>query len=310
MSKSTTGAFGGGKAAPSSQPAIFDYRDRFVILTPVFAWQMHEAFRRCMDNVRSVPRGRFRLADGSVEVLPIVADFLTLPNDSHIDRARNHLAHLFMQTECRFALWIDSDIEIEPEQVVRLWQHMMHGRKFVCGLYAMKTIVPTFVANVKRGATVEAESGLIEINDGGTGCMALHREVFETIRAAHPDRAFRFPSNTPFGGQEGFAYFTSGVVQRGGHGDWLSEDWKFCHEWKVQGGTCWADTEIKLYHWGPMRFPPTISEIIEGALKLCAPGARNGIPDDIRAAAYPGLEQVFAWCRQKFQPPGVEEPKQ
>jgi hypothetical protein len=295
MSNRPTGAFGGGKAAPDSKPAIFDYRDRIVILTPVFAWQCHEAFRRCMDAVRTVPQGRFRMEDGSVEVLPIVAEFLTLPNDSHIDRARNTLSHLFLRTPYRFALWIDSDIEIQPEHVVRLWQHLMHGRKFVCGLYAMKTIVPTFVANVKRGATVDQASGLIELNDGGTGCMALDRCVYDTLRAVFPERAYRFASNAPFPGEETFAYFTSGVVQRNGAGDWLSEDWKFCHDWKVAGGTVWGDTAIKLHHWGPMCFPPTVGEIVEALRVLCKQGSTT-FPPELAGEARPALEALHEWC--------------
>lgn len=302
MSNHSTGAFGGGKAAPSDKPAIFDHRDRFVVLTPVFAWQCHEAFRRCMDVIRTIPRARFRMEDGSVQSLPVVAQFITLPNDSHIDRARNVLSHLFLRTPYRFALWIDSDIEPEPEHIVRLWQHMMHGRKFVCGLYAMKTIVPTFVANVKRGSAIEPESQLIELNDGGTGCMALDRIVFDTLRAVFPDRAYRFPPNCDLAGQEAFAYFTSGVVQRGGVGDWLSEDWKFCHDWKVAGGQVWGDTQIKLHHWGPMRFPPTVGEIVEAISQLCTEGSTTFTPE-LRSAARPALAALTDWCRTKKEAP-------
>ena len=282
----------------TQSPRVFDYRDRIVVLTPVFAYQMHEAFRLHIDRCRQTPTGRFRMPDGSVEILPVVAEFLTLPNDSHIDRARNVLSHLFLSSPYRFALWVDSDVEISPEHIVRLWQHLMHGRKFVAGLYAMKTIVPTFVANITPGAVVDPASKLIVVNDAGTGCLALHREVFDKLRAAHPDRAYKFASNTPWAGEEGFAYFTSGVVERHGSRDWLSEDWKFCHDWKQLGGQVWADTTINLHHWGPFRFPADLSDLVDAMARLTGTAATN-FPKELSAAAHPALVKLQEWCHRK-----------
>jgi hypothetical protein len=279
-------------------------RDRLVILTPCFAHQCHEDYVRSCEAVLArdlgAPMAKFRTEDGSIVTLPIVACALRLPNDSHIDRARNTMLHLFEhEVPYRFALFIDGDIQFSPTDVTRIWMHLMHGRAFACGHYAMKTLVPTFVANIAKGATVDPESGLIELNDAGTGFMGIDRDVvLPKFRAAFPERAFKFPKNTPWPGADTFAYFRSGIVERGGIRDWLSEDWHFCHDWKAIGGQVWGDTTIKLKHWGPQCFPPPITDLVEAVAMLTGEGSSHFTPE-LRAAAHPHLLALKDWCHRK-----------
>ena len=305
MSKpATLGAFGSpAKSAPVAAvyPSI---RDRIVILTPVFAHMCHEDYVRSCETVLArdlgAPMAKFRAEDGSIVTLPIVAAVARLPNDSHINRARNTMLHIFeREFNLRFALFVDGDIRFAPTDIIRIWQHLMHGREFVAGHYAMKTLVPTFVANLKPGAVVDRESGLIELMDAGTGFMGLDRDVvLPKFRAAFPERQFQFAANTPWPRAQTFSYFESGVVERGGIRDWLSEDWHFCHDWLSLGGRIWGDTQIKLHHWGPMCFPPPIADLVDSVAALLGQ-ASPYFTNELRNEAAPILAKLQAWCEQK-----------
>jgi hypothetical protein len=49
-------------------------------------------------------------------------------------------------------------------------------------------------------------------------------------------------------------------------GEYLSEDYAFCHRWRSLGGKLWLDTQSRLTHVGPrefhgdasVRFPMTV----------------------------------------------------
>lgn len=316
MSNSTTdggGALGASaipellEPAPTAQPKqpepqIFDERDRIVILTPCYDWSETTIYSDAIALCKQFPTARFRLADGTVQLLPVVAASLKLPNDSHIDRARNSLLWSFEQTHYRMGLWMDGDQPPEPEHIGRFWQHLMRGVKIVTGLVALKDIVPTFVCNTLKGERPDPQTGLFRIKDGGTGAMAFRRDLLDDLRTKWPahvraklsqaigeqrdphaveraihamaklgysaDIAFKANANTQAAGRTVNAYFSSGVTYRDGCGDWLSEDWMICHRCWQLGIPVYADANIKIRHLGKMLFPPPAESIIEAALAV------------------------------------------
>lgn len=291
-------------AAPSGAP-VYEERDRLVLLTPCYGHMASVHFRNAVTLAQSYPTARFRCADGKVRSLPIMAGALDQPGDSHIDRARNTALWHFMQKPYRFGLWMDGDQPFEPEHVARIWSHLMSGKRVVGGLVALKSIVPTFVCNATRGQQPDPQTGLIEPDDVGTGCLGFNRDVVDEIVARWPayvrnrlsdalgldvidhhkilravqalaecgysaDLAYNASSNTPMAGQVMHAIFRSGVAHRDGDREWLSEDWMFCHMCRLLGIPIHADTQVNIKHIGPMSFPPEPEEIVEAALKVCS----------------------------------------
>lgn len=314
---------------------IYPESHRIIILTPCFAFQLHDEMRKSVEAAKSLA-ARFRCADGQVRTLPVIADWFTLGNDSHVDRARNTLLHPWRKSPYRFGLWWDGDVQGPPRAVLRIWQHLMRNVHIVVGLYAMKTIVPTFVANIVEGAEIDKETSLIELIDGGTGFMGFDRHVVDTIEAEWPkqvraavsralassfvnhtssfdsatekileelntfaslDLTFGYAPNTPFAGQKGFALFGSGPVTRGGERRWLSEDWMLCHRWQLCGGKVYGDTTVNLHHWGPMCFPPDLGDLFDGTATMLR-GTSSPIPEDLRKKALPAIEELCRWARQ------------
>lgn len=262
-------------AAGAAQPQVFNLRDRITVLTPCYDFSLseyyHSSLAACLEA-----KARFRMPDGSVQILPIIAGRISLPNDSHVDRARNVIANLWVDAdETDLALWWDADIEKRPEHIMRLWVHAMHGTRFVCGHYAMKTLTPTFVANVRAGARPDPSTGLIELLHGGTGSMLWHRSVPLRLREHPAVKPYKCAPNTPFAGKKFWAYFSSGVwapkaaadASANALPDWESEDWMVCKLWQDLGEKVYGDTEVKLRHLGRMLYPPTVGELEDA---ICA----------------------------------------
>ena len=276
-------------SVPSVPPGvpIFDHKDRITVLTPCYDFTLTEYYHNSLDACKQA-QAYFRKADGSVHLMPIIAGRMSLPNDSHIDRARNVLTNLFVRaweagTGTRKCYWWDADIEMHPQQLMRLFLQSAHrGHPFVCGAYASKCLTPTFIVNVKPGAKPDPETGLIEALHAGTGSM-LWDVVVPLSLQKHPEvKAYRCAPNTPWPWEKFYAYFSSGVygapddnpnakpktqnsepkTEREALPQWQSEDWKVCMLWQDQGGKVLVDTEVKLRHLGRMLYPPTFTELV------------------------------------------------
>lgn len=251
-------------SAQPKEPQIFDYRDRIVIGTPCYGGAVRSEFMTSMLDLMLHLNARFRDEAGEVSIGPIVADFQTLENESHIDRARNRIANLFMAGPYNWLLFIDSDIVFTAADVARLWQHGMNGQKLVCGPYALKGIVPQFAVNVVEGSK-PTEHGIYECYHGGTGFMLIHRSVFEAMEKQGMAEEYNLGSNDPnlHDMKTARAYFKSGVRNYGAKAGnlWLSEDYMFCHEWRQIGGKVMVDRAIALEHIGSLKYPANPKEI-------------------------------------------------
>ena len=100
----------------------------------------------------------------------------------YIAYARNILTARFIKSDYDYLLFIDSDVEFEPECPLRM---LVAQKDIVCTPYRIKTERPL---NYKIYYTVEdtqnvtiLPGGLIEILQGPAGMMMIHRRVFEKL---------------------------------------------------------------------------------------------------------------------------------
>jgi len=105
-----------------------------------------------------------------------------------IHQARNYLTSVFLTTEYQYMLFIDSDVEFEPEAVIRM---MVAKKRIVCTPYRVKSAdvnkhIYTVEFKNPKNILVLAE-GLVEIEAGPTGLMLIDRMVFERIIKNHPE---------------------------------------------------------------------------------------------------------------------------
>lgn len=144
--------------------------------------------------------------------------YKSIANESLIQRARNYLADDFMRSGYTHFLFVDSDIEFDPSNVIQMLALADYHSNFdiVCGPYSKKTIawekiifaiqqgsisdpnqleqyVGDYVFNLipdKNGKAYISLNKPVEVQEGGTGFMLIQRKVFEKFADAYPDRYY------------------------------------------------------------------------------------------------------------------------
>ncbi len=180
-------------------------------------------------------------------------------NESLITRGRNQLVAEFMASDCSHLMFIDADIEFNPNDVLKL---VAHDKPVVTGAYPLKMEPISYVVNVASNAV--RLNDLIEVNDAGTGFMLIKREVISKMQEAHPELHYTGDLDRDeyrkdlVGEKESYRerlkenlyslFDTS--HDKESNNNYLSEDYTFCRRWQKIGGKIWTDTTIKLNHIG------------------------------------------------------------
>ena len=198
----------------------------------------------------------------------------TTENESLVHRARNVSVGRFMQkTDCEYFMFIDADVDFEPQAVVRL---IKSGHDLSVSCYPKKVVMWDQAAEaVKNGDTRPMEmvssslvinfgaqhrqvsKGFIEILDGPTGFMMIKRSVFKTLEEKFPELTCRNDhQNRDF--DEYHACFDCMIDPKNKR--YLSEDYAFCRRWQQVGGKIYADVNTTLGHVGNLPFSGCLNE--------------------------------------------------
>ncbi|MDA1052535.1 MAG: sulfotransferase [Planctomycetota bacterium] len=169
---------------------------------------------------------------------------------SAIDQGRNQMATDALADGFDETMWIDSDVGFDPNDVERLRRHEV---PIVCGIYPQKgrRVLACHVMPGTEKLVFGDEGGLAEILYAGTGFLLVRRDAYETIR-----RKLHLPlCNERFGGRPMLPFFqplshpdTEGS-ETGGHW-YLAEDFAFCERARQAGFKIFADTRVRLMHYG------------------------------------------------------------
>lgn len=164
-----------------------------------------------------------------------------------LSRGRNELVDRFMTTStAEWLLMIDSDEQLSLDAFDKL-VGAVHDkeRPIVAGLYfgawhgdLYPAACPLIFKAVPESTrflpfTDYPADELVEIDSAGTGCLMIHRSVFEAFQA----------EATPHEGKS-WCWFRDMPV----NGDWFSEDHFFCARAKELGYPIWAHTGATLPH--------------------------------------------------------------
>lgn len=175
-------------------------------------------------------------------------DWLTIANESLVQRARNVIAASFLrETEFSALLFIDADIEFEPAGVARLWNLVADGADVAVGAYRMKR--PGAGLAAWRGGKLveigEKDVRPFEVDYAGTGFMMISRKTLEIIIEKQPQIEHEE-------GQIGkcWAFFDCGVVDDGAGPFYVSEDYHFSRTVRKFGMKIMLDPQISLKHHG------------------------------------------------------------
>jgi len=178
--------------------------------------------------------------------------------DSMVYHSRNRLAEKFLQTDAKYLLMMDDDIipcigrpawmrsTVQSAQNVPdlpLQRHIIHrllnsGKTLIGGAYFgrqegadLMCSDQTLAESAKRYDDIVAP-----VNWIGTGCLLIHRSVFDDIKKKYPELATANP-DAPFD------YF----LPMTGH---IGEDVAFCHRAKEAGHQPHIDLGTPVFHVG------------------------------------------------------------
>ena len=190
-------------------------------------------------------------------------------NESNVVRARCTLADVFMRSDMSHLLFIDSDIEFTPEDVLTLLAlaDPASDRDVICGLYPKKHIrwdkvkaaveqgygadeLEEFIGDMVFNPTgLRGEHSLfdpMEVPECGTGFMMIQRRVFDAFLAAYPDEYYLH-------GKARVGYFFSNWIDPVSH-RLLTEDYNFCRLVTGLGMKVYVAPWLCLNHLGYYRF--------------------------------------------------------
>jgi hypothetical protein len=198
----------------------------------------------------------------------------TTENESLVHRARNVAVGRFMQeTDADLFLFIDADIDFDPESVLRL----IKGEHDVsCAVYPKKCIMwdqvykaleegdernPNMLASslvLNFGAkTRPVQNGFIEILDGPTGFMMIKRSVFKAMEEKFPELWCQNDhQNRTF--SQYHACFDCLIDPESKR--YLSEDYAFCRRYQQMDGKIFADVQSTLGHVGNLPFSGCLND--------------------------------------------------
>jgi len=192
---------------------------------------------------------------------------IVLTNHSVIQMARNRVLREFLKSDSEMLVWIDSDIQWNPLDLLKL---CLHDEDVVAGTYRKKNPATTeFTVQLIRGNLDPDNRGLLEVDRVGTGFLRVTRQALEKLVEGSDELSGNEPSSQITVGSSpkyqdsgtGFVYnvFEVGVYK----GEFLSEDYLFCEKLKEKGYKIMLDTKINLGHEGTYTYRGMISHFLE-----------------------------------------------
>ena len=210
----------------------------------------------------------------------ITAQYHPITAESLISRGRNSAAAFFLQSDCDYMLFVDTDMSFDPtdfNEVAKINKPLTIGA--YCKKYIRKDKLESYVSttlnsNAEHGVngmtlpsdwesyctdfSTEITSGTkpdkcIEVNYGATGFMLIHKSVFETIIKKRPDLKYKNDIDFYMSAKDNFYDFFSVGVNKDS-GKYESEDYGFCQLWKECGGKIYCATNTNLVHIGRHKY--------------------------------------------------------
>ncbi len=233
--------------------------------------------------------------------------YLILQGNCHVDDGRNSIVRDFLESDCTELVFLDADVDWEPEHLVQLCKRDLD---VVGGVYPYRREGGENMP-VRLMADAKAVDGLLEVDGLPTGFMKIKRHVLERMAKDAPkyfdkiyETAMVFDRPTP----------GADKTRWGG-------DIDFCNRWRAMGGRVFADAELRLGHTATVvvkdSLGATIRRLAGTTLAHVIPRVRAGLETDgdfneafkyggNNYAADPGVLAVLTSLARKCRGPIIE----
>ena len=188
---------------------------------------------------------------------------------SVVSRARNLLVQDMLESDCDYLMFIDSDINFEPEHVFRLMAWAQDPKRgIVAAVPRTRSENKTYIATLDyddNGDLTMNGMGLVRAKRVATAFMMVRREVLEQMVEAHPDWKYydtRSDRMLP-------CLFDFQLTEEG----YMGEDFLFCDRARDLGFEVWVDPTITLGHMGVQEYTGNYGQDV--LYPLVVPGQRG-----------------------------------
>ena len=181
---------------------------------------------------------------------------------SLVTHGRNLLTCGFLDSGFDYMLFVDADVEFEPEAVARM---LVPKKDIICTPYRVKEENIKYAVKFKDPDFIKIEPfDLVEIEEGPAGLMMIKRVVFERLMDKHPelkinfDKPTRDKMNKEIGAIEDsvdrYMYNFWDTTFRLDTGEWKGEDLAFCNRATDAGFKIYANLDSGTTHHGSWGF--------------------------------------------------------
>jgi len=155
----------------------------------------------------------------------------------------------FLETDCTDLIFIDSDINFEPESIFRLLAWGSDPAKgIVAGVPRTRKTEKVYIAKLDEedGELTMNAMGLVRAKRVATAFMLVQRKVFEDLIEQHPEWVYQDKVSN----KDLYAIFDFMLTEEG----YIGEDFLFCDRARAIGYEVWIDPTIKLGHMGVQEY--------------------------------------------------------
>ena len=169
---------------------------------------------------------------------------LAMRSGANINMARNKLVQAFLKTDATWAWFCDTDMVFKEDTLLRLTVAANAAQAKIMGALCVivneKDVVPTLFIDdedsITRAALDYPDGAVVEVAATGTGCLLIHRDVFEQMQAD--------ADGSPW------CWFNDGErLSHDGERWWLGEDVLFCLTARAAGFQVYVDCTTPVGHW-------------------------------------------------------------
>jgi hypothetical protein len=172
---------------------------------------------------------------------------------SLVHHARSKIAHLFLKSDKSLLFWVDSDIEWEAKDFLRLCA-LATKMDVVGGAYpAKKDPIVFFLDPSSAGEIKSNEYGCLEIGGWGIGFTVFNRKVIEALSEKAPKRKFH-------NDLELIPYLFRADDEE--EGSARGEDMSFFADAKKAGFGVFLDPSVTLGHIGSKTYTASIADML------------------------------------------------
>ena len=180
-----------------------------------------------------------------------ISSQFNIVKSSLVHHCRNLLTCAFLQSECTHMLFIDADVEFEPEAILRM---LVVQKDIVCTPYRIKMADPR---KIKYAVDFEDEKKIsllpgeiVEVEQGPAGLMVIHRKVFDKLMKVHPEMSIKFHGDITKDLNSKYMYNFWDTTFNSKTGLWKGEDLSFCDLARSVGFKIYANVGSNTIHHG------------------------------------------------------------